>query len=77
MELPEDVARELDELFGADDVPSDAVTVNQLSVERGGSTTVWAFRLRKLIAEGKWARGRRAGSQAYWYWKVRKDERKD
>ncbi len=71
-ELPEDVARELDELFGADRVPDHAVTVYMLMKARGFSDSTWRDRLMTLVEEGTWERGRRSGSQSYWYWK--KDE---
>jgi len=60
-ELPEDVRRELEELYGGQAVPPDAVMVQQLSDELGGSTTMWNKRLRKLIEEGKWTRSRKVG----------------
>ena len=69
-ELPEDVARELEELYGGQDVPTDAVTVKQLAEQLGGSTTMWAKRLDRLITEGKWMRSRKTGGQAYYYWSV-------
>ena len=67
-ELPKDVARELEELYGGQVVPAEAVTVMQLSEQLGGSTTMWAARLKKLIAKGKWARSRKTGGQAFYYW---------
>ena len=70
-ELPEDVARELEELFGSDDdVPDNAITVRQLAEEKGGSTTQWSLRLKKLVREGTWQRARRVSHQAYWYWPI-------
>ena len=72
-ELPEDVARELNDLFGVDDVPNNAVTMQQLSDMRGHTPSTWRKRIRQLVIEGKWKRGKRVGSQAYWYWPV-KDE---
>ena len=70
-DLPDDVARELEELYGGQDVPANAVTLLQLSDELGGSTTMWAKRLSKQIAEGRWARSRKVGGQGYYYWPVR------
>ena len=72
-ELPEDVARELEELYGGQEVPAEAVTVLELSEQLGGSTTMWGARLKKLTAEGKWMRSKKTGGQAYYYWAV-KDE---
>ena len=72
-ELPEDVARELDELFGLNDVPKDAVTIDTLVRERGLTDSTWRGRMKLLIEEGTWARGKRASGTAYWYWKI-KDE---
>ena len=69
-ELPEDVARELEELYGAADVPDNAVSLLQLTEWKGGSTTMWAKRMKAQIALGTWARGKRTGDQAYWYWPV-------
>jgi len=70
-ELPEDVARELEELFGsASDIPDNAITVRQLAEEKGGSTTQWSLRLKKLVRNGTWQRGRRVNHQAYWYWPI-------
>ena len=69
-ELPKDVARELEELYGGQAVPDNAVTVQQLSDELGGSTTMWNKRLKKLIADEKWTRSRKVGGQGYWYWPI-------
>ena len=69
-ELPDDVARELEELYGAADVPGNAITLLQLIDAKGGSTTMWAKRLKRQIVEGRWARGKRTGDQSYWYWPV-------
>ena len=69
-ELPDDVARELEELYGAADVPDNAITLLQLVEAKGGSSTMWGSRLKKQIAKGTWQRGKRTGSQAYWYWPV-------
>jgi len=76
-ELPDDVERELDELFGLNDVPDNAVTLEQISNAKGGSTNTWRKKLHQLVREGTWNRGRRAGSQKYWYWPIgEKDEHK-
>ena len=75
MELPEEVARELDELFGANDVPDDAVTIDMLVRERGLTDSTWRDRMKFLIDKGLWARGRRANGVAYWYWKIKDEER--
>jgi len=69
-DLPDDVARELEELYGGQSVPDNAITVLQLSEELGGSTTMWAKRLKKLISEGKWTRSRKIAHQGYWYWPI-------
>ena len=69
-ELPEDVVRELEELFGAGIVPPNAVTMQMLADERGNTPSTWRKRIGDLIKEGKWERGRKLGSQAYWYWPI-------
>lgn len=74
-ELPEDVARELDEIFGANDVPDDAVTIDMLVRERGLTDSTWRDRLKRMIDGGAWMRGKRPGSTAYWYWKIKDEER--
>jgi len=74
-ELPEDVARELDELFGATEVPVDAVSLQQLVSTSETSLTVWDRRMKKLVEDGEWARGKRPGNQAYWYWKIKDEAR--
>ena len=74
-ELPEDVARELDDLFGLDDVPRDAVTIDQMVRDKGFSDATWRQRMKQLIEEGTWARGKRPGAVAYWYWKIEDEQR--
>ena len=69
-ELPEEVRRELEELYLGQAVPANAVTVLQLSEQMGGSVAMWGRRLKGLVSEGTWMRSRRTGSQAYWYWKI-------
>jgi hypothetical protein len=69
-ELPEEVRRELEGLYGAQDVPPHAVTIQQLVDAQGYSESVWRRRMRDLVAEGKWQRGRQAGYQGYYYWPV-------
>ena len=75
-ELPEEVARELERLYGGQAVPKDAVTVVQLCEEKGGSTAMWGRRLKNLVAGGTWMRSRKIGGQAYYYWQV-EDEGRD
>ena len=74
-ELPENVARELDELFGLNNVPDDAVTIETLVRERGLTDSTWRGRMKLLIEEGTWARGKRASGVAYWYWKIKDEAR--
>ena len=75
-ELPEDVARELEELFGGNAIPADASTLQQMANSDGYSLAVWGKRMKSLVADGTWRRGKKPGSQAFWYWKV-KDEGPD
>ena len=74
-ELPEEVSRELDELFGLNNVPDDAVTIEILVRERGLTDSTWRGRMKLLIEEGTWARGKRASGVAYWYWKIKDEAR--
>ena len=74
-ELPEEVARELDELFGLNNVPDDAVTIEILVRERGLTDSTWRGRMKILIEAGTWARGKRASGVAYWYWKITDEQR--
>ncbi len=69
-ELPDDVVRELEELYGALEVPDNAVTLQHLIEAQGGSATMWRKRMREQIAKGTWQRGKRTGDQSYWYWPV-------
>ena len=69
-ELPEEVARELDELFGLSNVPDDAVTIEILVRERGLTDSTWRGRMKILVEAGTWARGKRARGTSYWYWKI-------
>lgn len=68
MELPEEVRRELEELYGSPEIPEYAVTLAMLSEVQGGSETMWAKRLKPMLESGKWLRGRKTGDQSYWYW---------
>jgi len=74
-ELPEDVVRELEEIYGGHSVPDVAVTIVQLSEQIGGSVAMWGRRLKRLVKEGEWARARKIGGQAYWYWQVENEGR--
>ena len=74
-ELPEEVARELDELFGLSDVPSDAATIDQMVRDKGYSDATWRGRMKLLIDAGTWARGKKPAHQAYWYWKIKDEQR--
>ena len=74
-ELPEEVSRELDDLFGLNDVPDDAVTIDTLVRERGLTDSTWRGRMKILIEAGTWARGKRARGNSYWYWKIRDEQR--
>ena len=74
-ELPENVARELDELFGLSDVPDDAVTIETLVRERGLTDSTWRGRMKILIEAGAWTRGKRSSGVAYWYWKITDEQR--
>ncbi len=71
-ELPEEVARELNDLL-KDDMPSYAVTIRQLVAKdketgAGRTDTWWRVHLRDKIEAGTWARTKRG--RAFWYWPV-------
>ena len=68
--LPPDVADELDKLFYADPMPSDAMNLREIVKEKGGSITAWRLRLQRAMEDDTWKRGRRAGYAGYYYWPI-------
>ena len=68
--FPSDVADELDKLYYADPMPSGAMNLREIVIEKGGSRTAWRRRLETAIEEGTWARGKRPGYAGYYYWPI-------